>query len=80
MPEERILIVEDSMIVSLHLKSLLENEGYRVIGVCDTAEEAVAYAQSHEIPFEVIEPNTPKKILKAYADNFAYGRKQPWTH
>ena len=48
--------------------------------VFETREEAVAYAQSHEIPFEVIEPNTPKKILKAYADNFAYGRKQPWTH
>ena len=45
MPQERILIVEDSMIVSLHLKSLLENEGYHVIGVCDTAEEAVKVAE-----------------------------------
>ena len=45
-----------------------------------TGEEAVAYAQAHKIPFEVIEPKTPKKIIKAYADNFAYGRKQPWTH
>ena len=46
----------------------------------ETREEAVAYAQNHGIPFEVIEPKAPKKILKAYADNFAYGRKQPWTH
>ena len=45
-----------------------------------TREEAVAYAQAHKIPFEVIEPKTQKKIIKAYADNFAYGRKQPWTH
>src|ERR1700742_5197517 len=43
-------------------------------------EEAVAYAQAHQIPFEVIVPTAPKKIIKAYADNFAYGRKQPWTH
>lgn len=43
-------------------------------------EDAVGYAQSHGIAFEVIEPKSPKKIIKAYADNFAYGRKQPWTH
>ena len=46
----------------------------------DTQDEAVAYAQSHGIAFEVIEPKSPKKIIKAYADNFAFNRKQPWTH
>jgi hypothetical protein len=43
-------------------------------------EEAVAYAQAHGIPFQVIEPQTRKPIIKAYADNFAPGRRQPWTH
>ena len=46
----------------------------------DTREEAVAYAQNNGIPFEVTEPKLPKKIIKAYADNFAANRKQPWTH
>jgi hypothetical protein len=46
----------------------------------DTREAAVAYAQAHGIPFQVIEPKEPRKIIKAYADNFATGRKQPWTH
>ena len=46
----------------------------------DTSEEAVAYAQRHGIAFELKTPKTPKKIVKAYADNFAFGRKQPWTH
>lgn len=46
----------------------------------ETSDEAVAYAQAHEIPFQVIEPQDRKKIIKAYADNFAPGRKQPWTH
>ena len=46
----------------------------------ETREEAVAYAQGNGIPFEVTEPKLPKKIIKAYADNFAAGRKQPWTH
>ena len=43
-------------------------------------DEAVAYAQAKGIPFQVIEPKTPKRIIKAYADNFAAGRRQPWTH
>ena len=46
----------------------------------ETREEAVAYAQAHGIPFQVFEPQERKKIIKAYADNFAPGRRQPWTH
>jgi predicted DNA-binding transcriptional regulator YafY len=46
----------------------------------ETRDEAVAYAQKHGIPFQVIEPKEPKKIIKAYADNFATNRRQPWTH
>ena len=46
----------------------------------DTQEEAVAYAQRHGIPFQVFPPKETKLIIKAYADNFAYQRKEPWTH
>ena len=46
----------------------------------DTREEAVAYAQKHGIAFEVLPEKVQKKIIKAYADNFAFGRRQPWTH
>jgi hypothetical protein len=46
----------------------------------DSRDKAVAYAQAHEIPFQVIEPQDRKQIIKAYADNFAPGRRQPWTH
>ena len=46
----------------------------------DSAEEAVAYAERHGIPFRLHEPQDPPVILKAYADNFATFRKQPWTH
>jgi hypothetical protein len=46
----------------------------------ETQEEAIAYAQAHGIPFRVMEPKPIKRVLKAYADNFAPGRKQPWTH
>lgn len=46
----------------------------------DTREEAVAYAQRHGIAFQLVEPKEPKKIIKAYADNFATNRRQSWTH
>lgn len=46
----------------------------------DTQEEAVDYARRHGIAFRVQEPHEPKLILKAYADNFATRRRQPWTH
>jgi hypothetical protein len=46
----------------------------------ETKEEAAAYASAHGIPFQVSEPKVARKIIKAYADNFAYQRKAPWTH
>lgn len=46
----------------------------------DTQDEAVAYARKHGIAFRLHEPNKPPLIIKAYADNFAPDRKQPWTH
>jgi hypothetical protein len=46
----------------------------------DSREEAVAYAERHGIPYRVIEGHDPKRARIAYADNFRYGRRQPWTH
>jgi len=46
----------------------------------ETSDEAVAYATRHGIPFQLFDPKPAKKIIKAYADNFAFGRKQSWTH
>ena len=38
----------------------------------DTRDEAVAYAQRHGIAFELLAPKEARRIVKAYADNFAY--------
>jgi hypothetical protein len=46
----------------------------------DTLDEAVAYARGRSIPFQVLEPKPVTRVIKAYADNFAFNRKQPWTH
>ena len=46
----------------------------------ESKDEAVRYADQHGIAFQVIDPKPAKRIIKAYADNFAFGRKVPWTH
>ncbi len=46
----------------------------------DNREDAIAFAQRQGIPFQVMEPREPRRVIKAYADNFAANRKRPWTH
>jgi hypothetical protein len=46
----------------------------------DTREEAIEFAKRQGIHFQVMESREPKRIVKAYADNFAANRKRPWTH
>jgi hypothetical protein len=45
-----------------------------------TAEEAVAYAERHGIPYQVSEDKAPSRRVMAYADNFAFKRRGAWTH
>jgi len=46
----------------------------------DTKEEAVAYCESRGIPCQVSEPKEPERRKIAYADNFAFTRRDGWTH
>ena len=46
----------------------------------DTKEEAVAYCEREGIPYQVLEPKELQPRAKAYADNFAFRRVEPWTH
>ncbi len=45
-----------------------------------TEAEAVAFAERHGIDYAVEKPQERRIRPKAYADNFAYGRKIPWSH
>ena len=45
-----------------------------------TKEEAVAYCEQQGIPYRVFGAQEPKRQVIAYADNFAYSRRTPWTH
>jgi len=45
-----------------------------------TREEAVGYAEARAIPYVVERPQIRQVRPKAYAENFAYGRREMWTH
>jgi ETC complex I subunit conserved region len=45
-----------------------------------TKETAIAYCERHGIPYQVSEAQEPARRTMAYADNFAFGRRTPWTH
>jgi hypothetical protein len=46
----------------------------------ETREEAVAYAEKRDIPYQIYERHTVKPRPKSYSDNFRFDRKQPWSH
>ena len=46
----------------------------------ETKDEAIAYCERHGIPYQVLPPQEPARKVIAYADNFAYSRRTPWTH
>jgi hypothetical protein len=46
----------------------------------ETRELAMAYAEREGIAYRVEEPKEAKRVRVAYADNFKYDRKVPWTH
>ena len=57
-----------------------DTESTQVVLSFDTKEEAVRYAEQHGIAFQLQDSKPHRRIIKAYADNFAFGRKTPWTH
>ncbi len=46
----------------------------------DTKDEAIAYAVKHGYMYTLEEPQVPQVRPKAYADNFRFDRRRPWTH
>ena len=46
----------------------------------DSREAAIAYAERNGIAYSVEEPKTPARRKVSYSDNFAFGRRTPWTH
>ncbi len=46
----------------------------------DTKEEAIAYCERHGIAYQLFEPKPHARRIISYADNFAFNRRECWTH
>jgi hypothetical protein len=46
----------------------------------DTVAEAIAYCERNGIDYQVSEPKPPARRSISYSDNFAFKRRDPWTH
>jgi len=46
----------------------------------DSKEAAIEFARAHALPHQVAEPPEVKRIIKSYSDNFAFRRREPWSH
>jgi hypothetical protein len=45
-----------------------------------TRDEAIAFARRNDIPHQVTEPREPRRVIRAYSDNFSFRRREPWSH
>jgi hypothetical protein len=46
----------------------------------ESKDEAVAYCERHGIAYQVSEAHETARRPMAYSDNFAFTRKDGWTH
>ena len=46
----------------------------------ETKEEALEFARKHAIPHQVVNAPQSKRQIRAYSDNFAFRRREPWSH
>jgi CheY-like chemotaxis protein len=54
---KRILIVEDEVLVALHLEDVLVELGHRVVGPCSRIQIAIEMARTEDIDFAVLDIN-----------------------
>jgi hypothetical protein len=45
-----------------------------------TKEEAIAYCERHGTAYQVFETKTEPRRTMSYSDNFAFNRRDAWTH
>ncbi len=46
----------------------------------ETQDEAVAYCERHGIAYQLFEAKPQRRRVISYSDNFAFKRREAWTH
>jgi DNA-binding response OmpR family regulator len=74
MPGQRVLIVEDEMLVALELEAALQEAGYEVSGIATSEAEAIAMARAIIPNLAVVDvrlaPGDGRSVARELADRF----------
>ena len=74
MPSQRVLIVEDEMLVAMELEATLESAGYEVSGIATSEAEAIAIARAKIPNLAVVDvrlaPGDGRNVARELADRF----------
>lgn len=67
-PAKRILIVEDEVLVAMHLEDLLAEMGHQVVGPATRIKQAMELARKSEIDMAVLDVNVAGRTSFPVAD------------
>lgn len=67
-PAKRILIVEDEVLVAMHLEDLLTEMGHQVVGPATRVNQAMELARRSEIDMAVLDVNVAGRTSFPVAD------------
>ena len=64
----RVLLVEDEALVALDLAEMVEELGHTVVGMCSSADSALAFLERSDVDFAVLDYNLRQSTSAAIAD------------
>lgn len=64
----RVLLVEDEVVVAMHIEDLLSDLGYRVVGLATSLAQGLDHARSGDIDFAVLDVNLGGEMSFPVAD------------
>ncbi|MBU4530908.1 MAG: response regulator [Desulfomicrobium sp.] len=56
-PSKRVLIVEDEVLLAMHLEDMLTDLGHRVVGQATRVDKALVLARNSDIDFAILDIN-----------------------
>lgn len=77
MPERRVLVAEDSLLILMGLEMLLEDDGIAIVGPASTVAQAVALVEHGGFDIAILDINLHNELSYPVADLLA-GRGIPY--
>lgn len=78
MASQRVLIVDDEMLVAMMLEDMLTDLGYEVVGPCASLESALDYAKSEALDGAILDFNLGQGVLSTPVAELLRARGVPF--